>query len=238
VSAQLPEALQRGDVYSEATLQLSRGATLIARGRIAEAREIARALASRWGGRGSLQIQSFYAARLDLLCDLVDGDPRASLARMRALWPALRASGMLLSPLVRMDASWLRGRVALRAIVAGRADAMLARELSDAARQLENLKRPDARARAALLRAGLMRSRDASNQMVFHLRSALAGFEASQTAAMVLGCRRLLAWQQGSASSRGEEEPLSALRELGVRDAGAWARTEFVGFDRAFPERQ
>jgi hypothetical protein len=238
VAATLPEARQRGDVYYEATLQLSRGATLIARGRIAEARQTARALASRWGGRGSLQIQSFYAARLDLLCDLVDGEPSASVGTLRALWPALRDSGMLLSPLVRMDANWLRGRVVLRAIVTGSADATLSRDLADAIKQLEALKRPDARARAALLRAGLTRSRGATDQTVLQLRDALAGFEASETAAMVFGCRRLLTWLEGQGGVRpAADEPLSALRSLGVRDVGAWARTEFVGFDPAFPER-
>jgi len=148
-------ALAAGNTYAEATAAIALGVVHLMDDDPAGARELARHSLRLWTRRG-FHIQHLYAIRVEVLGDLYEGRPEAGWARLEAIGPDLRASGLLRVPLVCVDVLALQGRLALALAAAGGAVAPTWRARARrAVRGLRRLHRRDAQMHAALLGAGL-----------------------------------------------------------------------------------
>lgn len=222
----LPDVRRRSDAYAETTNLLYLAIALIAAGEVPEARRIALELRAQWSGKSRLHVQYFYALRIELHCDLAERKPEVGLGKLNELWPMLRRSGFLYSPLVRTDAFCLRGRLALA--TAQRLGAAASIDEVDRAIQiLEALSRPSASARAALLRAGRARLLGQTEEIVPAVKAAARGFEGTGSRALVLACEYCLAQENPSTEEGASgERSLQLLANLGVLDPCVWLRVE------------
>jgi hypothetical protein len=126
----------------------------IARGDTDGARDLARHGRELWS-RAEFDMLRLYMVRIQALCDLYEGDPRAGWERVRQIEPALQRSGLLRIPLTRIDVLSLRAQLALASAERDQGDRSgWLRECERSLRRLEREGRPDARLHAQLLRAG------------------------------------------------------------------------------------
>jgi hypothetical protein len=150
----LDEGESTGNLYGTVTALLMLAVAEMLQGRTTEARTCAQRAVTLWTLSG-FHVQHFYALRVEVFCDLLDGRALEAYKRLDAAWPQIRAAGLLRHTLIRMDAYLLRARAAL---VAAESSSDPVRSLDAAAadaRRLHDEKRPDAMAAAALIRAGI-----------------------------------------------------------------------------------
>jgi len=210
-----------GNAYAEATAAMALGIAHLAADEPAIARELARHSRRPWARR-AFHIQHLYATRLEVLCDLYELEPEAGWARLEAVEPDLRASGLLRIPLIRVDHLALRARLAvsLAARHPGGSGVWAKRARRDL-RGLRRLGRPDARLHEALLGAGL-------RALSGRPRAACRDLERGISRGETLGNRSAVAcarWRRGEmvgeweAAARGRME----LRECGVASPDRFA---------------
>lgn len=150
----LDESENTGNLYGTVTALLMRAVGEMLQGRTTEARNSAQRAVTLWTLSG-FHVQHFYALRVEVFCDLLEGRALAAYKKLDSAWPQIRAAGLLRHTLIRMDAYLLRARIAL---VAAESSSDPARSLDAAeadVRRLHGEKRADATAAAALLRAGI-----------------------------------------------------------------------------------
>src|SRR6266702_8279653 len=109
---------ERDDRYAEVTGRLYAGIGELAAGRPDSARRHAQTVRSLWS-RNVAHVQVVYALRIEIACDVYEGDPATAWGRLDTMWQVLRRSQLLRVPITRMDAYLLRARVALARASAG-----------------------------------------------------------------------------------------------------------------------
>jgi hypothetical protein len=204
-----------GNRYAELAVSEHLAAVLTLRGEVAAARDLIRHTLALWTREG-FHLQHLYAIRRAALCDLYAGAAREGYDRVLAAWSPLRRSQLLRVSLSRVDAFWLRGRLALALIpgdVRARADAERCRV------RLAGERRPDAAVYALLLDAGLRRARGeapAVRQLLAQASAAAAGAGMALYAAAADLARAALL--EGAESRRCREQAEPVLRRCGVTD--------------------
>jgi hypothetical protein len=150
----LDDADARGDVYARLTAILYEALAHLAAGRPSLVRQQVRTSMRVWT-QSAFSVQHLYAIRLEAMSDVYEERPAEAWARLEHAWPALKRSGLLRVPIMRIDALALRARVALALASADpiAADRWLAASTRDR-RALAKERRPDTPAHACLLQAG------------------------------------------------------------------------------------
>jgi len=179
-----------GDRYGETAGSQSLAIARIACGDVAGARELAAHGLELWTRR-DFHIQHFYALRIQVLCDLYEGQPEAGWERMRQVEKELRRSELLRIALTRTDVLSLRGQLALASATrqAERRDKLL-RVCERTVRRLEREKRADASLHAHLLRGGMAALRGEGKRAVAYLDEAIRIGEEAEMA-LRAACARL-----------------------------------------------
>lgn len=198
----LHDAEARGDLYGQVVSHQFVGQSRIAAGDTAGARAHARASLERWAP-GEYTLQHFYALRIEVGCDLYDGQAAVGRSRLATTWPRLRAAGLLQNPISRVDALLLRARCALATADGGEALAL--------ARKLERERRVDAGLHARWIRAR------AGAADADRLREAERGFASRGMALCSAGAAKILALGSSAAED-------AAIASLGVVDPDRWMR--------------
>jgi hypothetical protein len=151
----LRDAVERGDVYAQHGLRGWRSnVAWLVMDRASEARAHVDAVARERPAREGFHLQHYYELLAQAQIDLYEGDPAAAWRRVEAAWRPLSRSFLLRIQSVRIEASFLRARVALaqggpRGIAIAKA----------ALRALEREGAPWASAHALQLRAGVLLAR-------------------------------------------------------------------------------
>jgi hypothetical protein len=198
----LQEAVERGDRYAQTSLQSGlSNVALLAQGDVAGARAAVGAAVAGWPSQ-AFHFQHYWAVLSQGLIDLYEGTPELSWARLRAAWPKLEGTQLLRIQNVRIEATFLEGRLAL---ATGRFA-----EARAAARRLEAEPVAWAQAFAQLLRAVLTPSPEA-------FRAALERCEAAQLRLFAAALRV----QQGGVLG-------GALGEAQVRAGEGWLITQGI----------
>jgi hypothetical protein len=224
------EAEETGDLYAQIIARQYAAFWRLARGDAAGARAETRATVALWTHRG-YYLQHFYALRLEVCCDLYEGDVAAGLARILAAWPAVKRSGLLRHPVVRVDAHLLRGRAMLAAAAMGSGSGAELRAAARSARRLARETRVDVRGHADLMRAGIAAVRGRRARALEALTRARASFEGEglRLAAAYAGRR----WGEVTGGAEGEKrvrEADAVLRSAAVADAARWLVVQAPGF--------
>jgi hypothetical protein len=150
----LDDADARGDVYGRVTAVLYEALAHLAADQPALMRQQV-ATSMRVWTQSAFSVQHLYAVRLEAMADIYQDQPEKAWSRVGEVWPALKRSGLLRIPIMRIDAYALRARAAL-ALAATRPTA--ATNLVDESRRdrvrLAKEQRPDTPGHALLLQAG------------------------------------------------------------------------------------
>lgn len=200
----LGEGESTGDLYGTVTALLMLGVADKLQGRTAEARACARRVASLWTLSG-FHVQHFYALRIEIYCDLLEGQPTNALKRLDDAWPQIQSAGLLRHTLLRTDAHLLRARAALAAAASSTQPGKLLHDAETAARQLSGEERPDAVAAAELVRSGIAAHRNDRPGAVALLEQSERTFQENDMKLAALASR----WQRSALS----EEPRTLTPE-------------------------
>ncbi len=210
LSARLPalleEAEARGDLYAITSLRCGlANVALLAAGDPLAARAAVREVMARWSST-SFHFQHYWALLSEGLIDLYEGKAADGWARTEAAWPQLTKSQLLRIQNVRIEASFLRARLAL---ATGRHSAAAA-----IARALEREGVAWATGFAELIHAALSPAKAS-----VHLANALTAFESQQMALFAAAARlRLASTQPHSLRDENERASLGWLRGQRIAD--------------------
>ncbi|HEX2485943.1 MAG TPA: protein kinase [Myxococcota bacterium] len=229
--ALLSEAVALDDLYASVTFRLYTAFWKIARGEIAEARRSAREAVERWGSR-TFQLQHLYEVRIQVYCDLYEGEAEQGVERLRAAWPALARSGLLRHRMLRRDALILRARAALAAAGARDAPQRLLRDAARTARALGRAAHPPSEtATSQLFRAAVAHRRGDDAAALALLEGAETGYAAASMALHAVYARRRRGQlMQGEAGRRLVDDADDALASAGIRTPAAWLAVQAPGF--------
>ncbi|MCY1064767.1 AAA family ATPase [Nannocystis sp. RBIL2] len=204
----LRDAEARGDLYGLVVFSQFFAQARVAAGDLAAARHYARDSVRRWTQR-NYTLQHFYALRVEVCCDLYDGEVHRADSRLRERWPSIVGAGLLRNPISRIDALLLRARCAL-----ARGDRRGAMRV---ACRLGCESRPDAALHARWIRARAAPSRARADA---ELAAAADGFQAAGMTLAAWSIEQRRAGADVERRARAER----ALRELGVSDPERWQR--------------
>jgi len=224
------EAEETGDLYAQIIARQYAAFWRLAGGDAPGARAETRATVSLWTHRG-YYLQHFYALRLEVCCDLYEGDVAAALARLLAAWPAVKRSGLLRHPVVRVDAHLLRGRAMLAAAAAGIGAGGELRAAARSARRLAREARADTGGHADLVRAGIAAVRGRRPRALEALARARECFEAEGLRlAAAYASRR---WGELTGGAEGDEIVRAAdgvLAGAAIKSPARWLAVHAPGF--------
>ncbi len=223
-AAMVQEASRAGNLYAKVTGLLYEGFCLLAVGEPGTARQLAAESTGRWKTTG-FHLQHFYAARLESLCDLYEGNAAEAARRFDTLWRVLERSALMRHTIFRIDALVLRGRLALAEMIRGDQDvARTGREAERVVRALERERRVDATGWALVFRAALATSTGKATQSIEWLTAAQQKFESAgmSLAAAVAGYRA------GQQCTGLVGEKLTTQAERFFASVGVAAPTRFV----------
>jgi len=224
------EAEEVGDIYAQITARQFAAFWRIAKGDVAGAREETSKTLALWTHRG-YHLQHFYALRLQACCDIYEGAPRAAAVRLLDAWAALKRSGLLRHPVVRVDGHLTRGRVMLAAAAADVLTRRALRATARSARSLSREARADARAHADVLRAGIASVRGRRLRALELLSGACERFAAEGLPLAAAYARRR--WGEmlgGSAGERIMREADAVMTSRGIQDSVRWLAVHAPGF--------
>ncbi len=227
----LAEAEALDDLYAAVTFRLYAAFWKIARSEIDDARRTAREALESWGGGGSFHLQHLYELRIQVCCDLYEGEVERGLERLRAAWPALRRSGLLRHRVLRSDALALRARAALAAAAGRSAPQALLRDAARAARALARVRRPDGLATASLLGAALAHRRGDDSGALALLERAESDYAKASMALHAIYARRRKGELLGGEAGRAHvDEADRALASAGIKSPASWLAVHAPGF--------
>jgi hypothetical protein len=225
-------ARSAANLYAETASVQHMSLAAMARGDLDTARRFARRGLELWN-RPGFHLQHLYTAKAEALCDLYEGRVHASYQRFREIGSALRKSDLMRVPLVRVDVHQLSGQLALAMAWSDsthREESLRSCERS--ARQLDREDRPDARAHALLLRAGIQVLRGREDAAVPLLDEAIGACEEGE---MVLraACAELRKGEllQGDEGRAYAERASARITEIGIREPRRWATMYALSFD-------
>jgi eukaryotic-like serine/threonine-protein kinase len=212
------EGQQVGDIFAVVTGELYDAVARLAAGDPERARRGALGAIDKWSQKG-FHYQHWLAEKVQIWCDLYQGEVSSAERRLSALLPRVKRSGLLRVQLMELDALMLRGRVAI-ASASGRSTGRSLREAARVIKRLVRLERPAALAAAQLLRGQVATLRGKTDRARGHLDDAVRGFDRAQTSMHALCTRRLLA-ELGDGSV---DDVDAKLRRAGVGEPAKWAR--------------
>jgi hypothetical protein len=223
----LRDALERGDVYAQHGLRAWRSnVAWLVMGRPEEARAHAAAVARERTTQEGFHLQHYFELLAQTQIDLYEGDAETAWRRVEAAWRTLERSYLLRIQSVRIEASFLRARVALASALATPAAApprlAVARRL---ARRLDREGAPWASAFAEQIRALLAVAAGDRAAAEARLERAERAFAAADMGlfASVLRLRRGQL-DGGPAGTAWAAEARTALGTQAIADADAMAR--------------
>ena len=210
----LADAQEQGNLLAAASLSSGLSSVLwLAEGRPEEARRLADEAMAIWPSGGSFQTQHYMDLVARVGIALYEGRGAELLGRLEEALPRMKAAQMLRLQFIRMDTTYLHGRLCLAAARARPAEAARHRKAAEAdARRLAAEDLAWGKPLAAALRAGLEIERGGAPEP--HLQAAAAGFAAQDMALHALSARLL----------RGEATAREALLARGVVDPDRLAR--------------
>jgi serine/threonine protein kinase/tetratricopeptide (TPR) repeat protein len=189
----LEEAEARGDLFSMVTIPSGHASVVwLAQDNPEEARRQSDSAMERWPS-GTYTLQHYLALVSQVEALLYAGRADEALAEVKAQWPRLRASYLLRTQYLRIDALYLRGRCELAAAVLQHEPAaLLALVERDATRLAREGMRWSAPL-AELLLAGVANVRERGREATEHLDAAIRGFETANMALHASAARARLA---------------------------------------------
>jgi tetratricopeptide (TPR) repeat protein len=226
------EAQEMGDLYASWGATLHRALARIAAGEVDEARRRVREVIARWSRRDFL-VQHMEVLRIEAYGDLYEGRPLAAYARVRAAWPAIRASQLLQVQFTRLKMLLLHARSAIASaeVAAHGGRSRFLAEAEDDARRLEREVRSDAQAAAHLLRAGIARVRGDKDAALVHLDAAIQGYQAAEMALDVACARRAQGMLIGGDQGRALVAEADAfMASQGIHHPQQWLSVQAPGF--------
>ncbi|WP_156041062.1 serine/threonine-protein kinase [Chondromyces apiculatus] len=227
-NASLRDAEQIGDIFSIVEFQLFCATVDLASGDIPAARARAAEAMSRWYAQ-AFTYQHWFALKVEVWCDLHDGDVDAASRRLDAAWSTLEASKLLRVRLFALDAHFLRGTVALAGaaadIAAGRPARRNLRAVQRDARFLIDLDFGECSGLGDLLLAGALALSGDTSAAISHLDVAIRRLDAAGMYLHVACARlrkgHLLGGKEGRALVVKAE---GAMRDEGIANPPAWRR--------------
>jgi hypothetical protein len=172
----LREASERGDRLFGTTVRTGLNFVWLVRDDPAGAREALTRAMARWSRR-DFHVQHWFEMLASGQIDLYTGETRETLARLDERWPALEQSLLLQIPFARLEAMWVRARVALAEARGDRLRPMLASCERDAGR-VRGVRLPCSLPVSSLLLGGIAATRRDAAAARRHLEDALNGFVA------------------------------------------------------------
>ncbi|MEO7590759.1 MAG: hypothetical protein ABI134_06070 [Byssovorax sp.] len=226
------DAERRGDLYGRMTAHVYRPIARLASGDPAGARaEVDGAL--RIWKTGGFSVQHLYALRIQVYCDMYEGDAGAAWERLERGWAALKASNLLRVPIIRIDARLLRARTTLGLASAspGQRRRDLLQLCERRARELAGEAQAHVAAHVALLRAGIATLRGQRARALTGLNEALVRYERE---GMALSSA-YVTHRRGSLIGDGEGRTLQAdaasqMAAEGVVNPARWLAIHAPGF--------
>jgi hypothetical protein len=215
VSSQLREAEERGDLYAVTDMVGRVGIVWLAVDDAGGALRALRAAMANWSLQG-FHLQHLYTLSTEALIDVYNGEPEQAWRRIQERWPALTASMLSRIQMVRIESSYLHGRVALAAARPSRDEALIAQAEHDAKR-IRKEKMGWSMPLALSLEAGVAALRGDRERARSRLAEAIAKFEKSELMLHAAAARRRL----------GELTP-GAEGETIVQAADNWMRAQRV----------
>jgi len=213
-SQMLRESESSSNLYGTVTALLMLAVADMLQGQTTEARSRAQRAVTLWTLSG-FHVQHFYALRVEVYCDLLEGRATEAWKRIDTAWPLIRAAGLLRHTLLRTDTYLLRARAALVAAQSSADPSRLLDVAAADARRLNDEKRPDAIAAAALLRAGIGYRRGDRAAALDLLDQSERAFRGAEMSLVALASR----WQRSAISP--------ASPELDPQDA-AYLKTQGI----------
>lgn len=212
IPALVAEAERRGDRYAVTSLRCGlANVSLLAAGAPQQAREAVRDAMSQWGS-AQFHFQHYWALLSEAMVDLYLGRPADSLAWVESGWGQLRASMLLKIQNVRVEARYLRARLALAT-----GDA---RGAARHAQALDDEHAPHARVLARAVHLGLAGARGAEGYPALLEQLVALDMHAFAAAARV----RYGDAQGGELGNANRRAGLSWLTAQGVVEPEAFAR--------------
>ena len=230
VTANLTEALDRGNVYALTALMAPYGVLAwLARGdRAGGQRHLQEAVASL--SVQGFHLQHYWTLMAETFLDLHAGDGAPAWARLRGRWPDLKRSLLLRIPFVRTELSHARGACAVAAALASRNEGERQGLLEDALRSslaLERVGSRMARSLSRLVRAAVAAQGRRTEDAARELEVAAKELEEQEMAGYAAAARfQLSRLRGGGGSSLGGCEILGA----GPGDSEGFARMLTPGF--------
>jgi hypothetical protein len=215
VSAQLREAEERGDLYAVTDMVGRVGIVWLAVDDAGGALRALRSAMANWSLQG-FHLQHLYTLSTEVLIDVYNGEPEQAWRRVQERWPALNESKLSRIQMVRIESSYLHGRVALAAAATSHDEVLIAHAERDA-RRIRKEKMSWSTPLALSLEAGVAALRGDRTRARSLLAEALAKFEKSELMLHAAAARRRL----------GELTP-GAEGEALVQAADDWMRAQRV----------
>jgi serine/threonine protein kinase len=217
------EAERRGDQFASAALRTRLNIIWLARDDAARAQEdVDSAIASWLPPERVFLVQHYWALLARAEAALYAGAIESGIEGVERGLAGLRRSLLLQAPMVRIELSYLRGRLALARAAAGEDPSSRTPQLSEARRLARSLARgplPIARSFALLLYAGVANLEGRPEQAKAFLEEALASLEASETLLFAAGARRRLGETLGGEEGRAEQERAESwMRSQGIQN--------------------
>jgi serine/threonine protein kinase len=216
----LRDAEERGDLYAATNLRTSFVPILrLAADQPVEARAEGAAAARGWS-RDGFHLQHYnFEVFADGQISLYLGEPDAAHHRISGLWPALRASMLMMIQQLRIEALHVRARCALAAATAAEARARTSwlRSAERDTRRIARERAPWSRGWIDLLASGLAAARGDCDAAVALARRAASGCDDAGMRLYAAAARRRL----GELLRGGEGEQL-------VADADAWMASQGI----------
>jgi hypothetical protein len=199
----LREARSEGDLLAAACLGTgSLSLVWLAEDRPDQARQMADDGMALWHHDGSFHTQHYFNMLARAQTSLYSGDVEEAWQRVELAWPRIREAQLLRLQVIRMEATFLRGRIALAGLRSGAGP----RSLQEDIRSLREEDLPMGPALGALLQAGLRAAQREGSTAA--QRGAVRLLE-EQGLRLLATCLRV---------SAGEEGALGQLAEQGVSD--------------------
>jgi hypothetical protein len=220
-------ASARDDLFGQVVFSLFLAFGALTSGRAETARTMARDAMARWTS-DAFTVQHLYAIRVEVYCDLYEGEPQRAWERVEAAWKAIQGSDVLGVPSARLDALVMRAHAALARARGGarRSSIRMVRRIARSVRRQS----VEASAHATLLAASASmlagdprravveagQARETFDRLGMRIWSAVA-----HDAELVAG---------GASSASGAEAIHLRLAECGIRDPARWLRVVAPAF--------
>ena len=146
---------ERGNIFAWTIYSYHYAWALGLMGAIAEPEAIIKEVMARWSGVGVV-LMHYWQLIADVHFGLVSGDPHRAWEAVEAAWPQIERHRLLVMPIHKVEASWLRGRAALSAAMGAKGPdaARLLQEVERAARRIDALQLDWGRGFSLSLRGG------------------------------------------------------------------------------------